>query len=138
MEILIMEAARDARVEAGAARKALLGALALLDTHADPAAMRTLYDELPDAERLARTPRAAPKGGGGLFGGLMRSAGGVSGAAMADAMGLLNQLRSDGLDKDDLKPLVRAARDRVRKATGRDLLGEAVATVPGVGALIGG
>jgi hypothetical protein len=36
-----------------------------------------------------------------------------------------------------LKRLLPAARDAVREATGRDWLGEAVKTVPGVGALLG-
>jgi len=69
---------------------------------------------------------------------LMKSTGGLSGAAIADAMGLLDRLKKAGVDKDDLKRLLPAARDRVRDATGRDLLGEAVKTVPGVGPLLGG
>ena len=67
----------------------------------------------------------------------MASAGGVSGAAVAEAMGLLDRLRSEGVDKAALKRLLPAARDRVRAATGRDLLGEAVRSVPGVGPLLG-
>jgi hypothetical protein len=90
------------------------------------------------AEAVAVSPEARPKGGGGLFGGLMKSAGGVSGAAMADAMGALDRLKRVGVDKADLKALVPIAEDKVRQETGRDLLREVVASVPGVGALLSG
>ena len=69
--------------------------------------------------------------------GLMASAGGVSGAAVADAMGLLERLKDEGVDKAALKRLLPAARGVVRTATGCDLLGEAVRSVPGVGPLLG-
>ena len=52
-------------------------------------------------------------------------------------MGLLDRLKDQGVSKDDLKRLLPAARDQVRIATGRDLLGDAVRGVPGVGALLG-
>ena len=56
----------------------------------------------------------------------------------AEAMGLLDQLKDHGVGKDELKRLLPAARERVRAATGRDLLGDAVRSVPGVGPLLGG
>ena len=58
-------------------------------------------------------------------------------AALTGALGLLDRLRDEGVDKAALKRLLPAARDRVRAATGRDLLGEAVRSVPGVGPLLG-
>lgn len=116
---------------------AMTAALGLLDKYADPAEMQALYDCVEGSERLARSEEARPKAGGGLFGGIMKSAGGLSGQAMADAMGVLERLKKQGVSKDDLKDLLPAAREAVRAATGRDRLGEAITTVPGVGGLLG-
>ena len=137
IDTLIAQSAADAGLPVETARTALAGALGLLDKHAAQAPLDDLYAAVPGAQDLARTPEAKPKSGG-LLGGVMKSAGGVSGAAMADAMGLLGRLKKLGLDKDELKPLVKAARARVTAATGRDLLGDVVKSVPGVGPLIGG
>ena len=54
------------------------------------------------------------------------------------AMAVVDRLKKIGVDREDLKRLLPAARDQVRAATGRDWLGEAVKTVPGVGAMLGG
>ena len=134
---LIARAARASGLDAGPARAALVGALGLLEKHADPGLRDALYAAIPGAKTLARSPEAKPKGGGGLFGGIMKSTGGLSGAAIADAMGLLDRLKRQGVDKAELKRLLPAARERVRAATGRDLLGDAVRSIPGVGALLG-
>lgn len=116
---------------------AMTAALGLLDRHADPEALQALYDCVEGSERLARSEEAKPKAGGGLFGGIMKSAGGMSGQAMAHAMGVLERLKRQGVSKDELKALLPAARDVLREATGRDLLGQAIGTVPGVGGLLG-
>ena len=58
--------------------------------------------------------------------------------AIGDAMAVLGRLEKIGLDRDALKRLLPAARDRITAATGRDWLGEAVKTVPGIGSLLGG
>ena len=137
IETLISDATQAAGLPLDGARAALVGALGLLEKHAGVEARDAFYAAVPGAEALARSPEAKPRGGG-LMGGLMKSTGGLSGAAIADAMGLLDRLKKAGVDKDDLKRLLPAARDRVRDATGRDLLGEAVKTVPGVGPLLGG
>ena len=73
----------------------------------------------------------------GLMGGLMKSAGGLSGKAIGDAMAVLGRLEKIGVDREALKRLLPAARDLIRGATGRDWLGEVVKTVPGVGPLLG-
>lgn len=116
---------------------AMTAALGLLDKHATPDAMQPLYDCIEGAERLARSEEAKPRPGGGLFGGVLKGAGGLSGQAMADAMGVLERLKRQGVSKDELKRLLPAARRAVREATGRDLLGRGVETVPGVGGLLG-
>lgn len=134
---LIEQIGRRTRLEPDQARFVLAGALGLLDKHAAPEKMTALYVAVPSAHALASTPEARPKPGGGLFGGLMKSAGGLSGAAMADAMGLLSRLKKQGIEKADLKAALPLAEEWVRVRTGQDLLGEALASVPGVGPLLG-
>lgn len=137
IDTLTARAAEAAALTPDQAQAALTGALGLLDKHADVDLMDAVYAAVPGARDRAVSPEAKPRTGG-LFGGLMKGAGGVSGAAIADAMGLLDRLKKAGVGKDDLKRLLPAARDQVTRATGRDLLGEAVKSVPGVGALLGG
>jgi len=136
VEDLIADAADGADLALDQARAALVGALGLLDKHAEVEAREAFYAAVPGAEVLARSDEARPRAGG-LFGGLMKSTGGLSGAAIADAMGLLDRLKRQGVGKAELKRLLPAARDRVRSVTGRDLLGNAVRSIPGVGALLG-
>ena len=133
---LTVLSAGDSGLSQNQARVALTGALGLLDRHAARETLVALFDAVPGAEAAARSKGAArPKRG--LFGGLIAGAGGLSGKAVAEAMGLLDQLDEVGVSKADLKRLLPAARDRVRALTGRDLLGEAVRSVPGVGPLLG-
>ena len=136
LDTLIADAAAKAGLTPDQTRAALTGALGLLDKHADPAALGDLYTAVGGAEDAARSPEAKPKSGG-LLGGLMKSAGGVSGAAIADAMAALDRMKRIGVDKHDLKRLLPAARERITSATGRDLLGDVLKTVPGVGPLLG-
>jgi hypothetical protein len=136
IEDVMSQAAAEAGLDAEEARAALVGALGLLEKHAEVEARDAFYAAVPGAGALARSAEAKPRGGG-LMGGLMKSAGGVSGAAIADAMGLLDRLKRIGVGKDELKRLLPAARAAVTGATGRDWMGEAVKTVPGVGALLG-
>ena len=129
-------AAADAGLSPDPARAALTAALGLLDRHAARETLVALYDAIPGAELAARS-EAAARPRRGLFGGLIAGAGGLSGKAVAEAMGLLEQLEPLGVGKAEMKRLLPAARARVRAATGRDLLGEAVRSVPGVGSLLG-
>jgi hypothetical protein len=133
---VVSAAAAPAGLTDAQADAALTGALGLLDRHAGREPLAALYAAVEGAEAAARS-KAAGRPKRGLFGGIMASAGGVSGAAVAEAMGLLDRLRDEGVDKAALKRLLPAARDRVRASTGRDLLGEAVRSVPGVGPLLG-
>lgn len=113
------------------------GALSLLEKHARPDLMRPIYAAIAGAETRALAAREAKPPRGGLLGGLMRNAGGLSGAAIADAMALSDRCARAGMDRDALKRALPALRDVVRQETGRDLLGEALRSVPGVGALLG-
>jgi hypothetical protein len=53
-------------------------------------------------------------------------------------MGMLNLLKKEGIGQDDLKRLLPVAMAFVQQRTGKDLLREVVATVPGVGPMLGG
>ena len=137
IETVMSAAAAQAGLAPEPARTALISALGLLDKHADPEALTAFYAAVPGAEVLARSDEARPPRGG-LMGGLMKSAGGLSGKAIGDAMAVLGRLEKIGVDREALKRLLPAARDQIREATGRDWLGEVVKTVPGVGPLLGG
>ncbi len=138
IEELISRGAERTGLTQEQVRVALAGALGLLDRHAARAPMDEIYARIDGAQALATSPEARVRGGGGLLGGLMKSAGGLSGKAMADAMGMLDRLRREGVGKPELKALLPVAEDWIREKTGRDLLREAVASVPGVGPLLEG
>lgn len=133
----VAQSAAAAGLDEADAWTAMTAALGLLDKHADPDAVQAMYDCIEGSERLSRSDEAKPRAGGGLFGGIIKSAGGVSGQAVADAMGVVERLKRRGVSKEDLKRLLPAARESLREAAGRDLLGQAISTVPGVGGLLG-
>lgn len=135
-DALIAEAAARTRLEPAVMSAVATGALGLLEKHASPELMKSVYQAIPGVETHALSDKARPPRGG-LFGGLMRNAGGLSGAAVADAMGLADSLAKGGVDRAILKRALPALRDIVREKTGRDLLGEAIRSVPGVGGLLG-
>lgn len=113
--------------------------LGLIERHATPEVARRLYDAVPGSEALARSPAAGPvKGGGGLFGGLMRGAAGLSGPAIGEAMGAAEALKKDGIDRDTLTRTLKATRRAVEFKTGQDFVGDALKTIPGVAKLLGG
>lgn len=136
IERLISEGAAATGLSEAQVRMALAGALGLLRKHAALDRLNALYAAVPGSEALANSTDAQVKGGGGLFGGLMKSAGGVSGAAMADAMGMLDKAQRAGVGKPQLKALLTVAQDRIRAAGGGEVLGDAIESIPGVGTLL--
>lgn len=115
---------------------ALAGSLGLMKKHGDPARVQALFSAVPGTSDLAEAGQAAaPKPKGGLFGGLTKA---VGGAAAPDALALLDRLKAQGVDGDKLKSLLPVARDWVRAQTGgRDLLGDALKSIPGAGPALG-
>jgi hypothetical protein len=131
---LIPEAAAKTGLSEPQTLAALSGALGLIGKHGAPGPVRALFDGVPGAAELAQAGQAAaPKPKGGLFGGLAKAAGG---AAAPDALALMDRLRTQGVGGDKLRALLPVARDWVVARTGRDLLGDALKTVPGAGALM--
>ena len=112
--------------------------LGLIDRHAAPDVARRLYEAVPGTEALARSAEAGPQKSGGLFSGLMRGAAGLSGPAIAEAMGAADALKKDGIDRETLKRTLKATRRAVEFKTGHDFVGDALKTIPGVDKLLGG
>lgn len=138
IEDLIRAGARATGLTEAQVRMTLAGALGLLEKHAARDRLAELYAAVPGAEALALSPDARVKSGGGLFGGLMKSAGGVSGAAVADAMGMMSKASKAGVERADLKALLKVTEQKIEASTGRDLLRETLESVPGVGSLLSG
>jgi hypothetical protein len=138
IEALFGEAAAKTGLSESQVIAALAGSLGLIRRHADPAKSQALFDAVPGTAELAEAgAEAAPKGGG-LLGGFMKAAGGAGGAAMSDAMALQGRLQKQGVSLDALKRLLPVAREFVRRQTGRDLLGDTLQSIPGVGGMLGG
>jgi hypothetical protein len=137
LEELYAEAAGKTRLDERQVKNALGGSLALIRKHAEPAKTAALFNEVPGAEALAAAGAVVPKGSG-LFGGLMKSVGGAGGAAMSDALALQGRLGKEGITQQDLKQLLPIARAFVQRKTGKDLLGETLRSIPGVGSMLGG
>ncbi len=117
---------------------ALSGSLGLIKKHGEPAKVRALFEGVPGTADLADVgAQAAPKGGGGLFGGIMKATGGAGGAAMSDALAMQSKLAKAGVSTDQLKRLLPVARAFVQRKTGQDLLGDALKSIPGVGGMLG-
>ncbi|WP_269715260.1 DUF2780 domain-containing protein [Caulobacter sp. NIBR2454] len=137
IEDLIVEISAKTSLSHDQARKALAGALSLIAKHGEPAKVAQLFSAAPGAEGLAAEAAAAPAKSG-LFGGLMKAAGGAGGAAMSDAMAMMQKLSRDGISSDGLQAMLPVAGEWVReRAGGRDLLGDTLASIPGVGGMLG-
>jgi hypothetical protein len=136
IEQLLPEATAKTGLSEAQTRAALSGSLGLIRKHGDPAKVRALFDGVPGASAWAAEGEAAlPKPKGGLFGGLAKAAGG---AAAPDALALMGRLKDQGISSSSLQALLPVARGFVRERTGRDLLGDALKSVPGAGSVLGG
>ena len=129
IEQLIDQAAAAGPLNRAQVTRALQGSLGLIDKHADPAKTRELYDAVPGAQPLAQQGAKDVGKGKGLI---------PMPGPIGDAMGMLNLLKKEGIGQDDLKRLLPVAMAFVQQRTGKDLLREVVATVPGVGPMLGG
>lgn len=132
---LIARITSNTRLDAAQARTVMGSALVMMRAHADPAKMRRLVEALPGVEALAAD--ALPQaGGGGVLGGMMRTFGGAYGSSLADAMEMGKAINAQGISNGQLKKLLPLAMEFVRETSGRDLLREALESIPGVGVLL--
>ena len=70
LDALFTEAATKTGLSESQVIAALAGALGLIRKHGDPAKVQALLEAVPGTAELAEAgAEAAPKGGGGLFGG---------------------------------------------------------------------
>jgi hypothetical protein len=139
IEELVQEAASRTGLSADQARTGLSAALALMQKHGDQALMAELMQAIPGSAALATRGLAlTEQKGGGLMGGLMRNVGGSAGAAMSDAMAMGPKLAKEGITTSDMQAILPVAMEFVRGKTGRDLLREVLASIPGLGKLLTG
>lgn len=140
IEDLIRDASARTGLSIDQARLGLGGALSLIEKHGDKIKVAELLDAIPGAAKVAAEGAVlTQQKSGGLMGGLMKSVGGASGAAMADAMAMGQKLARQGISTSDLQAILPVAMDFVRDRTGRDLLREVLVTIPGLGkAMTGG
>ena len=129
IDALIEQATAAGPLNRAQVTRALSASLGLIDRHADKAKAKELYDAVPGAQPLAAAGAKDVGKGKGLI---------PLPGAIGDAMGMLNLLKKEGIGQDDLKRLLPLAMNFVQQRTGRDLLREVVATVPGVGPMLGG
>ena len=136
IEDLLPEASAKTGLSETQVIAALAGSLGLMKKHGDPARVSALFAGVPGTSDLAEAGQAAaPAKKGGLFGGLAKA---VGGAAAPDALALMDRLKAQGVSSGDLQKLLPVARQFVQTRTGKDLLGDALKSIPGSGALLGG
>jgi hypothetical protein len=139
IEELVQEASARTGLGLDQARTGLSAALALMRKHGDAAKMGELEQAIPGTAELAVQGEAlTQQKGGGLMGGLMRNVGGAGGAAMSDAMAMGQKLAKQGITTSDMQAMLPVAMAFVREKTGRDLLREVLATIPGLGKMLAG
>lgn len=135
---LIEQVAANTNLNADQARTALSGALGLIQKHGDDSKVSELFDAVPGAADLAAEGAPEASGGGGLLGGLMKGLGGSGGAAMSDAMAMVQNLGKDGIQMSDLQQLLPIAQQFIVENVGADKLGEVLKSIPGIGGMLGG
>ena len=137
IEDLVQQSATHAGLSPEQASTALSAALFLIRKHGDPAKVTELFEAIPGCEAMAETGSTlAVSKGGGLMSGLMRNAGGASGAAMSDAMAMGQQMARQGVTTSDMQKILPLAMSWVKASSGRDLLREVLTTIPGLGPLL--
>lgn len=135
VEKLVIRVSKATKISQDQVRVALAEALALLGRYGSGKPVEQFFASYEGSEALAATVT-----GGGprpLLGRIMSTVGGNHGALLADAMAMMDRLALFGLDRNDLKRIVRAARDQSEEWLHRDLLTAAVRTVPGGSRLVG-
>jgi hypothetical protein len=134
---LVQRAAAATGLSPDQARMGLSAAMSLIQKHGDDDKVGALFNAIPGSQDLAGQGEAmTQQKSGGLLGGLMRGAGGASGAAMSDAMALGQQLTKHGVTTSDMQNILPVAMEFVREKTGSDLLRDVLGSIPGLGPLM--
>lgn len=134
---LVQRSAAAAGLSPEQSRLGLSAALSLIQKHGAPEKVSELFDKVPGAADLATEGGAmTAQKSGGLLGGLMRGAGGASGAAMSDAMAIGQKLAKQGVTTSDMQNILPVAMDFVKEKTGGDLLRDVLTSIPGLGPMM--
>ena len=134
---LIQRAATATGLSTDQSRLGLSAALSLIQKHGQADKVSELFEHVPGSAALAEEGGAmTAQKSGGLLGGLMRGAGGASGAAMSDAMAIGQKLAKQGVTTSDMQNILPVAMEFVREKTGSDLLRDVLTSIPGLGPLM--
>ena len=134
---LIQRAAAATGLSTEQSRLGLSAALSLIQKHGQSEKVGELFEKVPGSAALADEGGAmTAQKSGGLLGGLMRGAGGASGAAMSDAMAIGQKLAKQGVTTSDMQNILPVAMNFVHEKTGGDLLREVLTSIPGLGPLM--
>ena len=137
IEDLIARAASATGLQPEQARAGLSAALSLINKHGDAGQTNELFGAIPGSQTLAEEGDGmTAQKSGGLLGGLMKSVGGSGGAAMSDAMAMGPKLAKLGVTTADMQNMLPVAMAFVREKTGRDLLHDVLASIPGLGPML--
>ena len=136
IENLVTQAAAKSGLSTEQARLALSAAMALIQKHGDPEKVSDLLQAIPGADTLAAEGACLADGKAGLMTGLLRNVGGRGGAAMTDAMAMGPRLAREGVTTSDMQAIMPVAMGFVQEQSGRDLLRDVLASIPGLGKLL--
>jgi hypothetical protein len=134
VEKLVIRVSKATKISEDQVRVALAEALALLRRYGSGKPVEQFFASYEGSDALAGTIRSG--GSRPLLGRIISTVGGSHGALMADAMAMMDRLALFGLDRGDLKRILRATRDQSEEWLHRDLLTAAVRTVPGGNRLV--
>jgi hypothetical protein len=119
MNELIERLAANVGVDQASAETALGIILDFLAKEGPPEKVQTLIERMPGADQLIAATREA-EGGGGLFGGM----GGVMGAG--------SRMMAAGLNMGQIQGITRETIGYARERAGEDVVGDIVASIPGL------
>lgn len=136
IEDLVTQAAAKSGLSTEQARLALSAAMTLIQKHGDPEKVGELLRAIPGADKLAAEGACLAESKAGLMSGLLRNVGGAGGAAMTDAMAMGPKLAREGVTTSDMQAIMPVAMNFVQEHSGRDLLREVLASIPGLGKLL--
>lgn len=129
VEKLVIRVSKVTKISEDQVRVALAEAFALLLRYGSGKPVEQFFASYEGSAALAATVKK--DGPRPLLGRIISSIGGNQSALVVDAMAMMDRLALFGLDRRDLKRIVRATRDQSEAWLHRDLLTAAVRTVPG-------
>jgi len=131
MQDLIISIAAKMGIDDALAEKAVSIVLSLVQSQGDDELVVQLFDKIPGAADLATSGTSAIENGDG-GGGLMGMLGGMLGGGAGDIMAAVAQLKSDGLDGDQIKEVGGEVLGYAKEKGGNDLVDQITSSIPGL------